>query len=647
MPIEQPTLIYAIFHLNLAFSSIDKSQHSKVIEKCYWPLLTLIEKDNIPLGIELTAYTLDCIAEIDPHWINTLKKLASEKYCEIIASGDSQIIGPLVPSRINKHNLRLGQLAYKKHFNIEPNLAYINEQATSSGLLDNYIDQGFDAVVVEWENPYSHNKEWSKTSRDRPQTLLSAQGREIKVIWNQAIAFQKFQRYAHNNMTLDDYQSYLTKMTADSTLAFPVYGSDAEVFNYRPGRYQTEEGHQDGEWLRIAQLFNQLSQNSSYQWALPSKILQTWQKSSPLIIQNANYPISVKKQAKYNVTRWGLSGRDDLWLNSLCYQKLSLLLSKSKVTDEEWRSLCRLWASDFRTHLTEARYENLLNKLSNEKTKHEDLTITNKALLTKLSQFQVVTDEVKHTITISSKYLIIKLNIKKGLAIESLAFKKHNFIPVIGTLAHGRFEHINYGADYYSNHLVMERFRERDRVTDLSKVDWKIIEKGGALTISSTFNTAEGEITKTYTLINETVECSYQFASKKRPEASIRLGYMTLINCTCRCWFATHNGGDAMELFNAADNFDHGRPVSSIISANCALGATEGVIIFGNETLGVQLQWSPANCAPLPMLSSKQIENEYLNRMWFSLSESDETLKPNGKLLDFNFTIKPSNYPKV
>jgi hypothetical protein len=647
MSIEQPTLIYAIFHLNLAFSSIDKSQHSEVIEHCYWPLLKLIETNKIPLGIELTAYTLDSIADIDPNWIETLKKLAQEKRCEIIASGDSQIIGPLVPSLVNQNNLRLGQLAYQQQFNIEPKIAYVNEQATSAGLLDCYIDQGFDAVVVEWDNPYSHNIEWSHTLRDRPQTLLSAQGREIKVIWNQAIAFQKFQRYAHNDMTLDDYQDYLDKVTSDTTLAFPIYGSDGEVFDYRPGRYQTETVHHDGEWLRITELFTQLAKQTRYQWVLPSSILQTWRASSPLTLQNASYPISVKKQAKYNITRWGVSGRNDLWLNSFCYQKLNLLLKQPTITDDDWRILCRLWASDYRTHLTDIRYHNLLDLFPDNKPVQADNFTKVNPLPNQPSNFKIVIDEAKHTISVTNKFLTLTLNGKRGLAIENLAFRQHNFIPVIGTLPHGRFDHISYGADYYSNHLVMERFRERDRVTDLTKVDWELTEKGETLTIHCTLNTAEGEIRKHYKVTEESVECGYGFSNKTRPEASFRLGFMTLINCSERCWFATHNGGSTMELFNATDNFDHGCPVSSIISANSALGATEGELLFGNKKHGVHLKWSPANCAPLPMLSSQLIEKEYLNRMWFSLAESDETLKANGKLLDFTFTIQPSNYPRL
>ncbi|MFA5822202.1 MAG: hypothetical protein WC853_03915 [Thermodesulfovibrionales bacterium] len=66
--------LYSIFHLNLAYSSIPESKRKEVIEKCFWPLLTLATEDNIPIAIEAPAYTLEVIAELEPSWIAELKK---------------------------------------------------------------------------------------------------------------------------------------------------------------------------------------------------------------------------------------------------------------------------------------------------------------------------------------------------------------------------------------------------------------------------------------------------------------------------------------------------------------------------------------------------------------------------------------------
>ncbi|MGS0730638.1 glycoside hydrolase, partial [Shewanella sp. 0m-11] len=151
-------------------------------------------------------------------------------------------------------NLQLGQSSYQDLLAYQPKIAYINEQAVSAGLLDCYIDCGFEAVVVEWDNPFSHNNDWDKSSRYQPQKLIAASGRTIKVIWNHAVAFQKFQRYAHDEIPLVEYLEYLDKAVVDCC-AFSLYGSDAEVFDYRPGRFSTESKLNINEWQRIAKLF--------------------------------------------------------------------------------------------------------------------------------------------------------------------------------------------------------------------------------------------------------------------------------------------------------------------------------------------------------------------------------------------------------
>lgn len=627
------TALYTVFHLNLAFSSIEVEQHGDVVKHCYWPLLQLAEA-GVPVGIEMTAYTLEAVNHLDPDWVGKFKQLIAEGKCELVASGDSQIIGPLIPAEVNHANLRLGQDAYHRLVGVRPGIAYLNEQAVSAGLLDVYIDEGFEAVVVEWDNPFSHNPDWSKDGLNRPQSLKSASGRCIKVIWNHAIAFQKFQRYVHGELTLADYLHYLVKVLRPDMLAFPVYGSDAEVFDFRPGRYQTEAAQVSGEWQRIATLFNALNSMSEYQWRLPSSLLAFWQPGEPLSLTNAEHPVSVKKQAKYNISRWGLSGRNDLLLNSHCYRALARLQHNPHASDDEWQNLCRMWASDLRTHLTQTRYNAL------------PLT----AVAAKAPQFSpwqdtaavdIHYDTERRRLHIRTASVQLSLNGNRGLAIDQLAFLSHDFEPVIGTLSHGHFDHISYGADFYSNHLLLERFRDRDRVADLNRVSFELARQDGYPVVYCRQTLKSGAIIKWYRIEEEAVHTGVYFEDKQRPEASVRLGFITLLNCAERAWYHTKLGGNHNETFHIRADMDQGAPVSSIVSASSALGATDGHIRFGTGKLGVSLSWDPARCAALPMVSSKQIDEEYLNRLWFSLAEADETLKQGGSLLDFSICIQP------
>lgn len=85
--------LYSIFHLNIAYSSIEEEQRPEVIRRCYWPLLRLVREYDLPFGIEATGYTLETIAVSDPTWVEELRRLTTEGRCEFIGSGYSQIIG--------------------------------------------------------------------------------------------------------------------------------------------------------------------------------------------------------------------------------------------------------------------------------------------------------------------------------------------------------------------------------------------------------------------------------------------------------------------------------------------------------------------------------------------------------------------------
>ena len=196
--------VYSIFHLNLSFSSIEEEQRSEVINKCYWPLLNFIEELDLPVGIEAPGYTLETIQEIEPSWIAKLNTLLQVNKCEFVGSGYSQIIGPLVPAEVNRHNQQLGLEVYKQLLGVKPRIVLTNEQAYSAGIIGHYLDAGYDAIVMEWNNPWKYHPEWDKEWRYYPQNAVGANGKGIPIIWADSIAFQKFQRYTHGELDLNE-----------------------------------------------------------------------------------------------------------------------------------------------------------------------------------------------------------------------------------------------------------------------------------------------------------------------------------------------------------------------------------------------------------------------------------------------------------
>lgn len=150
--------IFLFFHLNLSFSSIKVKDRKKIIEKCYWKILNIIEKNNIPIAIEMTGYTLSEINRIDKKWVNKFKYLKNKGLTNLIGSGYCQIIAPLCPAKINDLNLKIGNQIYKKILNFTPKTFHVNEQCFSRSLIDLTAKNKFKNIIMEFENPYEFNK---------------------------------------------------------------------------------------------------------------------------------------------------------------------------------------------------------------------------------------------------------------------------------------------------------------------------------------------------------------------------------------------------------------------------------------------------------------------------------------------------------
>jgi len=172
--------------------------------------------------------------------------------------------------------------------------------------------------MMEWNNPYRFHKEIDKNMRYFPQYAVGVD-ETLPVIWADSIAFQKFQRYAHGELTLDEYLEYLDSHDGSAERYFPLYANDAEVFNFRPGRFKTESKIEHDEWKRIERLFSFLKNLEGVNLILPSQTLEGLQKNE-LALESPQQPIVVKKQEKYNINRWALTGRDDLASNTKIFQ---------------------------------------------------------------------------------------------------------------------------------------------------------------------------------------------------------------------------------------------------------------------------------------------------------------------------------------
>ncbi len=629
-----PLKLFSFFHLNLNYSAIEISDRPKVIKKCYWPLLNLLDNLDLKFGIELTGNTLEMINDLDPLWIEEFKKLISSKKCELIASGYAQIIGPLVPAKINQKNLQLGNDTYKKILGIVPKIAMVNEQAFSESLVDIYKYSGFTSLIIEWDNSFRNNPEWNKEISYLPQKARGTNSSEINLVWNKSIEFQKFQRYAHGEIELDEILKFIRHNQNKKLRALPVYGNDAEIFDFRPGRYMSETFiNNEGEWNRVYKLFNELKKDNNMQFILPSEV--TTLKNEPLAnqslsITSAAHPIAVKKQNKYNIVRWSVSGRNDFKINTDCWKIFNFLETEKNENSSDWKELCYLWSSDFRTHITEDRWNSYLNRMDKflsllpkkEKKYHnKKFKPNNHIKIERKGRFLIVNNY---------KYEI-KFNCLKGLSVESCAFNTDKNNAIFGTIEHGYFDDIGYGADFFSGHLVYEE-PGKHKVTDLKSVEPKINTFEEGVEIECEIETIQGIVNKKWTLNNEknTISLSYELNWPEVSKGSFRLGYITLLPNTFdkkSLYYRTCNGGKEPEKFEIPEgiSFNHGETVSTLISANQALGTTNGIVEIGDKNKRIIIKFDKSDSALISLVSHVKIDKLYFTRLCLSLREIDDT----------------------
>ena len=443
---------FSFYHLNIMFSSIPVEKRREVINKCYWPLLEITKRHQIPISIEASALTLEIINDLDKSWIKELNKCIEDGLCEFIGSGYSQIIGPLVPSIVNEKNIEIGQNKYSEILNYTPKIALINEQAYSVSLINHYIKNGFKAIIMEWENAYKYNSHWDKNLRYRSQIIKDNLNNEIILIWNQSTFFQQFQRYVHSDLDLNEYLFFLKKFAVDEKRYLSLYGGDAEIFNFRPGRYKSEASIIDKEWERIEQLIISIKNSNSFNFINIKELLNLDINISEtnLKLESPAQPIPVKKQKKYNILRWANTGRNDININTRCHKIKEFFLSNNIEDESYWKELCYLWSSDFRTHITESRWIEFLYRLEQLEKELKINIFFDNHYKNKYSENKI-NSKINKNYYIDGKWLYfenenisIRFNLKKGMTLDYLINKKISPESLCGTLKHSFFDDISW-----------------------------------------------------------------------------------------------------------------------------------------------------------------------------------------------------------
>jgi hypothetical protein len=661
--------LYSIFHVNLLYSSIPESRREEVIKRCLWPLLELALHHHVPIAIDSPVATLDVISRLDKQWVQRLREAIRSKLVEFVGSGYSQVVAPLVPARVNEWNLEIGRQEYKRILGVVPALWYINEQAYSAGIVEHYKRLGVHGVVMEWNNPRTLHPEWDDELKYYPQMAVGTEGQRVRLIWNDSICFQKLQRYAHGDIDAPDLLTFLHTHLGESGRYLSLYGNDAEIFDFRPGRFKAEpELERPVEWLRILKLYELLRADPRFQLIFPSEVLKSPPMPArsyvPLTLESSVQPIPVKKQPKYNVTRWSVTGRNSLYVNTLChklYRRIVRMEEEGTQTGREIeqlkKRLCFLWSSDFRTHITVERWQSFLNEIEGlarvttpvvpsaprrltlslnglsgtlfvrreEKIKRRPLPLQpNRSEVSKDGRF----------LCLSTPSASLRFNLRRGLSVESLIFPKLSPEPLAGTIPHGYFKDIALSADWYTGNTVLQR-PGQSQVTDLVPVYADLIsgsDRGSEwLGCTAEIPTEVGVIRKRFKVFKNRpqVEFDYTFDWKAIPAGSFKTAFLTLIPESydlANLFYATQNGGSRFEVFRVEGHtVAHNSPASSVVTASSGLGATEGIVVIGDARRALAICFDPSVSAAMPMVSFRQADPSFFARIMFSCGELDES----------------------
>ncbi len=634
--------LWTLFHLNLMYSSLEESDRPAVIRRCYHRLLDLAAS-GLPLALEAPSLTLELIRDLDPDWLERLKELVAQGRIVFVGSGYSQIIAPLVPAEVNAWNFRLGHRDYRQMLGTAPDIWMINEMTYSAGLVAMYQELGVKAVIAEWNNARRGHPEWDRRLAWHRQLALGPAGASLPVIWIDTIDFQQLQRRAHGVTSAEEFRAHWQNRAehcGEGGFA-AVYGNDAEIFDFRPGRYGTEEPLTEGEWPRLEEALRQLSDQPGFRLAPVTAVLDEPAHEvcgRPLCLESAAQTVVVKKQEKYNLSRWALTGRGDLEANTACHRIAGRLTRTGTREPEPWRRLCRLWSSDLRTHVTPRRWEGFLAETAAEREPRDPFLADP---LTALVSDAEIPAAATGTVRITA-------DARRGLALRAVTFPTIADTPAVGTVAHGFFEDIALGADFYSGHLVIQR-PNRPKSTDLRPCDTTLrqgVTAAGRIILGGVITGEGWTLEKQLVLYPDTprLELRGRLSLPGRHPGQIHPVHLTFPPGFLdpeTLAYGVCNGGRQLEIFPLGpDPIDHGEPYSMFVTAKGGLGATDGRVIIGDRRRRLVIRHDPEFSALVPMVHFvPQPGGRHFLRLKYSAQEIDETFVPHDEPRQLSWLI--------
>ncbi|MCK5046804.1 MAG: polysaccharide deacetylase family protein, partial [Candidatus Heimdallarchaeota archaeon] len=142
-----------ILHWNTDYAEFPRSEFPKVVELSYEPMITAIEDGFIgTICFNITGHTFEYLTANYPELIDRIKRLAKANVVEMLATGYSHPILPLLPRERVAIQLKDHITLLKKIFGKKPKGIWPPELAVSPSVLSQFKKEGIEWTAVDYEH---------------------------------------------------------------------------------------------------------------------------------------------------------------------------------------------------------------------------------------------------------------------------------------------------------------------------------------------------------------------------------------------------------------------------------------------------------------------------------------------------------------
>jgi len=84
---------------------------------------------------------------------------------------------------VNDWNREIGLEIYENLLGVRPMVALVNEVTYSVGIVEHYLNKGYEAISMEWNNSRKCHLERANKWRYFPQKVVGVDGNSTPIMW--------------------------------------------------------------------------------------------------------------------------------------------------------------------------------------------------------------------------------------------------------------------------------------------------------------------------------------------------------------------------------------------------------------------------------------------------------------------------------